>query len=160
MKTLLQTLLGGVVLVIAAGAALAAPPATDPVIGTWKLDLARSTFSPGPAPRSQTLTYVKTAQGLALTLKTMAASGKETTATVTYTTDGRPYAVSGDPDYDIVSAKQVDPLTMQILFMTAAKTVGTALRTVSKDGKTLTYTQKGTHTSGVAYDYHMIFDRQ
>jgi hypothetical protein len=137
-----------------------APPATDPIIGKWKLNLAKSTFSPGPPPRSQTATYTKSAQGMHVTLQTTAANGKVTTATIAYVPDGRPYTVNGDPDYDIMAATQVDPLTVQIVFMTAAKTVGTAVRTVSQDGKTMTYAQKGTRANGVKYDYLMVFDRQ
>jgi len=30
--------------------------AADNNVGTWKLNLAKSTYSPGPAPKSQTLT--------------------------------------------------------------------------------------------------------
>jgi len=44
--------------------------------------------------------------------------------------------------------------------MTAAKTVGIAVRTVSKDGKTLTFTQKGTSAAGVKYDSTLVYDRQ
>src|SRR5439155_25044445 len=32
--------------------------AADPLVGTWQLNLAKSKFSPGPAPRSETRTYV------------------------------------------------------------------------------------------------------
>jgi hypothetical protein len=30
---------------------------TDPRVGTWVLNLAKSTFSPGPAPQKQILTF-------------------------------------------------------------------------------------------------------
>jgi hypothetical protein len=30
---------------------------SNPLIGTWKLNLAKSKFSPGPPPKSQTLTF-------------------------------------------------------------------------------------------------------
>jgi hypothetical protein len=36
---------------------------TDPLIGTWKLNVAKSTFSPGPAPRSTTATVTAAGQG-------------------------------------------------------------------------------------------------
>ena len=38
------------------GAALSVR-AADPLIGTWKLDLSKSIFSPGPAPKSQIGVY-------------------------------------------------------------------------------------------------------
>ena len=31
---------------------------SNPVLGTWELNLAKSKFSPGPAPKSETRTYV------------------------------------------------------------------------------------------------------
>src|SRR5216683_426328 len=50
----------------------------DPQVGTWELDLAKSTFSPGPPPRRQTLTYSAEGQGLTavLLLQGIDASGK------------------------------------------------------------------------------------
>src|ERR1700732_1678578 len=30
---------------------------TDPHVGTWKLDVTKSKFTPGPAPKSETFTY-------------------------------------------------------------------------------------------------------
>jgi hypothetical protein len=87
MQTLFKTLLVGAILAIGTGSALAA----DAVVGTWKLNLAKSTFSPGPAPKSQTRNYVESAQGLTVTVKTTAADGKESTTTLTYKEDGKPY---------------------------------------------------------------------
>ena len=40
---------------------------SNPWIGTWKADLAKSTFSPGPPPRSMTVTFQAEGQGLRLT---------------------------------------------------------------------------------------------
>src|ERR1035441_3433048 len=97
MQTILKTLFVGAILMIGTGAALAA----DPVIGTWKLDVAKSTFSPGPAPKSQTRSYAESAQGTTLTIKTTTADGKESTATLTFKKDGKPYPVSGNPDFDM-----------------------------------------------------------
>jgi hypothetical protein len=40
---------------------------TNQPAGTWKLNLAKSKFSPGPPPRSQTLTYETVGQGFRAT---------------------------------------------------------------------------------------------
>ena len=45
-------------------------------LGTWKLNLAKSTYSPGPAPRSQTLTFTGTGQNLVDNLEGIDAEGK------------------------------------------------------------------------------------
>jgi hypothetical protein len=160
MQAISRTLFVGAVLAIGTGAVVAAAPAADPVIGTWKLNLAKSTFSPGPAPKSQTRTYVESAHGITLTVKTTAADGKESTTTLTFKDDGRPYAVSGNPDFDMASVKRVDAMTVHSIQMKAGVTVGTGVRTVSKDGKTLTFAQKGTHATGVKYDDVSVYDRQ
>ena len=56
MKNIERSLVvAGLALLIATGQALA--QATDPVVGTWELNLAKSAFTPGPAPKSETRTY-------------------------------------------------------------------------------------------------------
>ena len=156
MQTIFKTLVIGAVLAIGTGTAIAA----DAVVGTWKLNLAKSTFSPGPAPKSQTRIYAESPQGMTVTVKTTAADGKESTTTLTFKDDGKSYPVSGNPDFDTVSATRVDALTLHSTQMKAGATVGTGVRTVSKDGKTLTFAQKGTHAAGGKYDDVSVYDRQ
>lgn len=156
MQTIFKTLLAGAVLAIGSGTALAA----DAVVGTWKLNLAKSTFSPGPAPKSQSRTYVESAQGMTVTVKTTAADGKESTTTIVFKDDGKSYPASGNPDFDAISAKRVDALTLNSTQTKAGATVGTALRSVSKDGKTLTFTQKGTHADGGKFEDVSVYDKQ
>jgi len=74
--------------------------------------------------------------------------------------DGKPYPMSGNPDVDAVSAKRVDALTLNSTQTKAGVTVGTAVRTVSKDGKTLTFAQKGTHANGAKFDDVSVYDKQ
>jgi hypothetical protein len=50
---LAATLIGGIAM------------AKDPVVGTWKLDVAKSKFTPGPALKSATRVYTESADGLA-----------------------------------------------------------------------------------------------
>lgn len=159
MQAIFRTLFVGALLAIGTGAVFAAP-ASDPAIGTWKLNLAKSKFSPGPAPKSQIRVYVESPQGITLTVKTTAADGKETTTTTTFKTDGKPYAVSGNPDYDMVAVTRADALTVHSTQTKAGATVGTGVRAVSKEGKTLTFTQKGTHANGTTYDDVSVYDRQ
>jgi hypothetical protein len=156
MKTIFKTFLVGVIIVIGTGTALAA----DPVIGTWKLNLAKSTFSPGPAPKSQTRIYAESAQGMIVTVKTTAADGKDSTTNLTFKEDGKSYPANGSPDFDMVSVSRVDALTVHSTQTKAGATVGKAVRSVSKDGKTLTFAQKGTHAGGGKYDDVSVYDKQ
>ena len=157
MHTVLKTLLASTVLILGAATAAGAP---DPIIGTWKLNVAKSTFSPGPAVKSQTRHYVATPQGLLLTLTTTAADGKTNTSTMTFKYDGKPYPMIGNPDFDSVSVTRVDANVTASTQLKAGKNVGSGLRTLAKDGKTMTFAQKGTHVSGVKYDDMFSYDRQ
>jgi hypothetical protein len=56
-------------------AAVVAAPAADPVIGNWQLNVAKSKFSPGPAPKSETRTYAARDQGITMTWKSVGADG-------------------------------------------------------------------------------------
>ena len=38
---------------LALGVAVANAQTPDPLVGTWKLDVAKSTYKPGPAPRAR-----------------------------------------------------------------------------------------------------------
>jgi hypothetical protein len=156
MQILFKTLFIGAILALGTSTALAA----DAVVGTWKLNLTKSTFSPGPAPKTQTRTYAESAQGMTVTTKTTAADGKESSTTLTFKEDGKPYPMSGNPDVDMVSVTRVDALTVHSTTMKAGATVGTAVRAVSKDGKTLTFAQKGTNATGAKFDNVSVYDRQ
>jgi hypothetical protein len=133
--------------------------AKDPVVGTWTLDVAKSKFSPGPAPKSATRTYAESADGITLDGKTVGADGKEASMHVAYKADGKSYPVSGNPDADTVTPKSVNATTWDFTLTKDGKVVGTVHRVVSADGKTLTVNNKGTH-NGVPYDDTLVFTRQ
>jgi hypothetical protein len=156
MRSILKTFAIGAIIAVGTGSALAA----DAVVGTWKLNVAKSTFSPGPAPKSQTRIYAESAQGMTVTVKTTTTDGKDSVTTLTFKEDGKQYPMSGNPEIDMVSVTSVDALTVHSTQMKAGATVGTAIRTVSKDGKTLTFAQKGTHANGVKYDDVSVYDKQ
>ena len=151
-----------VLAIVAAGSgvAIAAAPASDPVVGTWQLNSSKSTFTAGPALKSQTRTYSQSGQSITLVMKTVGADGKEVTTQTTYQLDGKDYPVTGTPDYDSLSAQQVDSNTARFTFKKGGKTVGTSSRTVSKDGKTLTSKIKVTTTTGEESESVTVFDKQ
>jgi hypothetical protein len=142
------------------GGAAVAADTVDPVVGTWKLNVAKSTFTGGPAIKSQTRVYSQTAQGITLNMKTVGADGMETTTQTTYHLDGKDYPVTGTPDYDSLSAKQLDPNTAQFTLKKAGKAIGTTTRTVSKDGKTLKATSTVTDAKGMKSEDVTVYDRQ
>jgi hypothetical protein len=154
---LLQALLFAAVLSIGSAAVAGA---AAPEIGTWNLNLAKSKFSPGPAPQSQTRIYAESDSGIALTVNTTSADGKQSTTTVTFKEDGKPYPTTGNPDFDGVKVKRINARTASSVQLKGGVEVGNGLRRVSKDGKTLTFKQTGTDASGAKYENVAVYDRQ
>jgi len=157
-----KLLVRAVLAIVAAtsGVAIAEAAAPDPVIGTWQLNISKSTFTPGPAYKSQVRTYSQSGQSIALVIKTVAADGKEVTSQTTYQLDGKDYPWTGNPDVDTGAVKQVESNTAKFTLKKAGKVVQAGSRTVSKDGKTLTLKSKGTTAKGEKSEDVLVFDKQ
>ena len=156
MRTALSALFIATLLTVST-AALAAPTASDPVIGTWTLNVARST---GAVPKSDTRTYASADGGIKLTMKRVTAEGKAISAQTSYKYDGKDYPFKGSPDYDMVSAKHIAPRTVEITQKLAGKVVGMTTRTVSADGKTLTLATRSKNLKGEVVSSTLVFDRK
>ena len=132
----------------------------DPIIGTWKVNLAKSKFSPGPAPKSLMRTYTETPQGIALRFTGVAADGAPISRESTFKYDGKDYPITGSPDYDVLAFTRIDSNTVKSTQKKEGKAVGTITRTVSKDDKVMTLLRKGTSVNGTPYDDVLVFDKQ
>jgi hypothetical protein len=157
MKTLLGTLALGALLAISSVVIAADTP--DPVVGTWKLNAAKSTGSTA-MPKSETRTYKASGDGVALTWERVGADGKKSSVKTTFKYDGKDYPVTGSPDFDALSAKRIDANTIDSTQKRMGKEVGTTRRTVSADGKTLTLVSKLTTAKGEEVSMNMVYDRQ
>src|SRR5438552_1332159 len=80
-----------------AGVALAQ---SDPAVGTWKLNTAKSKYDPGPLPKSNTVTITAVANGVHVVAKGEDAAGKPTGIDYTATFDGKDSPVKGAPASD------------------------------------------------------------
>ena len=145
-------------LAVTAVAALGA----DNTLGTWKLNMAQSKFTPGPSP-VKNLTVMREASdgGVRVTVTGERADG--TSADSSYTTkyDGQEVKVAGNAPYDTVSVKQVDANTLtdeRTKTGTQYRASGRAV--ISNAGKTMTLTIKGTDAGGKPFTYVMVYDKQ
>ena len=134
--------------------------AKDHWIGTWTLNAAASKFSPGPAPKSQTLKFESTKDGIKLTSHIVDADGKERTGEYLSQFDGADVPWKGNPDADTASAKRIDANSYENAWKKDGKVVVNAKVVVSADGKTLTIMQKGTDAKGAAVDNTIVLDRK
>lgn len=157
MKSIFKSIVIGAALAVGVVAIAGSP---DPIVGTWNLNLAKSTFKPGPALKSQTRVYTESEDGISLTTTSTDSEGKESTTTLTFKYDGKSNPATGSADYDSVAVTRVNALTVHSQQFRAGKPIGKAERLLSKDGKTLTFKQHGTHVSGVKYDDVLVYDKQ
>ena len=134
--------------------------AADPIVGTWKLNLAKSKYNPGPPPVSETRTYEVVKEGLKATVATIGPDGKSNTAEFPMNYDGRYYTMTGDPQFDKLSLTRVDDRTSEATLLHGEMVVGAARRTVSADGKTMTITYKGRDGEGLLVENVTVYDKQ
>jgi hypothetical protein len=139
---------------------IAAGPDTDPILGTWKLNLARSTFAGIPAYKSQIRIYSRSGPDITLKMTTVSAEGKETTTRATYKLNGKDYPSMGNPDFDSLSGEQIDTSTVEFTLKRAGKPIGKIRRAVSKDGQILTINYVITNAAGIQTAALTVFDKQ
>lgn len=131
----------------------------DPVIGTWKLNVAKSKYLPGPAPRSETRKYETAPDGIDATVTTVARDGQTIVQKYPSNADGRVQTVTGAPDKDGIIMTKVDFFTSESKIIHGGNVIGLARRTVSGDGKTMTITYEGT-LNGEKVKNVALYERQ
>ena len=134
--------------------------AADASVGTWKLNVAKSTFKPGPPPAAETRIYKAQPKGVKTTVKTTWADQKTTTVEYPANYDGKDYPVEGSRDVDAVALTRMDDFTSAATLKHAGKEIGVARRVVSPDRKTMTISYKGINTRGDLVDNVAVYDRQ
>jgi len=159
MQRFLRTvLIGAGVVTLVAVASLAAQANSH--VGTWRLNVAKSKYDPGPAPQSQTVKYEAWDNGLKLTADGVDAKGAKTHGEYAARFDGKPYAFTGNPNADMIAIKRVDDRTLETSWTLKGKPTLMTRSVVSADGKTRTATQTGVNAQGQKVNNTLVYERQ
>ena len=134
--------------------------AADSNVGTWKLNLAKSTYSPGPAPKSATLTIEGHYGGIKYTSHGENAQGATVHVEFAGKYDGMDNPVTGSADFNSISLKRIDAHMIESTNKKDGKVMATNTAVVSKDGKTRTLTQRGKNAAGQDIHNVIVYDRQ
>ena len=148
-----------VVLVLAtsyAASASAQPP--EPIVGTWKLNLAKSTY-PVPAPKSMTITIVPAQVGWTLTVDAVGPDGQPQKWGYTSRFDGSENPITGNPSLDSAVFKSTETGGI-VQYKKDGKIVYTTSSVISDDGKTMTATIKIPTADGKEITIGSVYDRQ
>ena len=135
----------------------------NPFEGTWKLNLSKSKFEPGPAPKSLTRTIVAQSEGAKYTFDGIAADGKPISYSFTVKYDGKDYPVSGTgmpSGADSIAIRLIGTNKAEAIQKKAGKELGKAEAEVSKDGKITTVTTNGTTVDGRKLQSESVYDKQ
>jgi hypothetical protein len=134
--------------------------AADNWLGTWKLNVAKSKYVPGPGPKSLTLKFEASGDAITLTSDGVNAEGKPTHGSYTSKFDGKDVPWVGNPDADMASPKRIDANSYENTWKKEGKVTVIARAVVSKDGKTLTVSQMGKNAKGETVNNTAVFDKQ
>jgi hypothetical protein len=147
-------------LIVLAGVFFASPAfAADPIVGTWKLNVAKSKFAAGAELTAGTRVYTE-ANGLyTLDQKLTGTDGKERSNRVQYR-DGKDEKQATAGPADTTLGKKIDANTWDFDLKKDGKVVGHVHRVVSADGKSLSVHNTGMQLSGATGDETLVFDRQ
>jgi hypothetical protein len=133
--------------------------ASNPNLGTWKLNEAKSKLAPG-YPKNTKVVYEAAGDNIKATVDGVDGQGKPTHNEWTGKFDGKDYPVTGDPSSDTRSVKQIDEHTLELTLKKAGKVTMSGRVVLSADGKSRTLTLSGSDPAGKKITSISVYDKQ
>lgn len=153
----MKTKMIGFSMIISIALAAAAGAADDSMMGTWKLNEAKSKIAPG-APKNHTVVYAAAGDQIKVTVDGKDGEGKTLHSEWTGKFDGKDYPVTGDNTADTRSYKK-EGKDLELTNKKAGKVTVTGKIVVSADGKTRTVTINLTDAKGEKITSTAVYDK-
>jgi hypothetical protein len=152
----------GLVLALAAGFATPGVVlAADEWLGTWKLNLSKSKFSPPElAPKSQTITQEAVEGGLKTVIEEVNAQGKPVRTEYTAKLNNQDQPWTSSSEADTIVLQRLDDEYFQTTWKLKGEVMILGSTLISKDRKTMTTTLYGKDTQGRKIGHVTVYDRQ
>ncbi len=144
---------------LAVGLLASLSAAADPFVGVWKLNIAKSKFQSGPAPKQQITTITEADGQTRIRIEGIAADGTPTLVDYRIPTNGGVGTMQKSKAYDGVSAKMLGPGEREIDRTKDGKLVYTVVGKVSADGKSISTVSKGLNPLGQPVENTGVYDR-
>ena len=146
-------------ILIAAVALLA--QSQESIFGTWKMNPAKSKYSPGPVPKSNIAKWEAFQGGVKLTVDVVPVKGETQHWEVSGKFDGKDNPMKGNnPDADMMAFSKVDARTYDIVQKKGGKTTITGRIVVAADGKTRVTTTSGKDGQGQTVSTTQVYEKQ
>ncbi len=154
------------------------PASEASLIGTWKLNMEKSTYNPGPPPPKGSAAFRQYAKGdggsiVAITINIDTEGLPSLGAISAANYDGQEYdqhtvatlatslaAHIGPQITRTISYKLIDPYTVEIVQKQDGHVVSMSTRTVSRDGKTMTDRFDYINANGQRVQNVLVFEKQ
>src|SRR5262245_52226692 len=131
----------------------------DLAIGIWKLDIDKSSFALGPAPKASVMKIELWEDGLKVGTDTIDPQGNRIYMEAAYKFDGKDYPLTGSPVADTIAATRISYCKTEYVWRKQGK-VAMATKTIaSLDGKTLRVIRTGVGALGRMADDLLVYDR-
>lgn len=132
---------------------------SDPFLGVWEMNHAKSSVTRGTAPLREMLVIVAEADGLKSTL-VMINDGQGRAEVHHYKFDGSPHATEGnDPRH--LTFKRTGPRSAEVLTVRNGEVTATRRMEVSNDGKTLSFNGSGKSSNGTSFENDLrVYEKQ
>lgn len=149
-------------------------PGADPILGTWRLNVAKSTYSPGPPPPATAIQIRHYAPGeggsINYVLIVTDPQGVPNFQASVFKIDGKQYPVytaatthallTSGKTTDVMRAyRRIDRDSTEYVTYTNGVASPASVRVVAKDGKSFTDTTKGRNPQGREVHNVLIFER-
>jgi len=128
-------------------------------MGTWKLNEAKSKFSPG-ATKNNTVVYEAAGDSVKVTVDGVDGDGNPIHSEWTGKFDGKYSPVTGDPTSDTRSYRKINNRTLALTGKKDGKLTLTGRIVVSANGKARTVTTTATNSKGKRVTTRAVYDKQ
>src|SRR5262245_40473442 len=133
--------------------------ADDPQLGTWKLNEAKSKIAAG-SPKFTAVVYEAAGDSVRITVDGADGEGKPAHNEWTGKYDGKDYPVTGDPNTDTRSYRNINDRTLAFANKKGGKVTMSGRGVVSSDGKTRRVTLNGTDSKGKKFTSTAVYEKQ
>jgi hypothetical protein len=130
----------------------------DPLVGTWKFNVGKSTYVGIPPVKSATHTWTMEGQTLTNTVEGVDGQGQPFKIVFRHIYDGMSHPTTGGPDYDSTIYHRIGNTENAVRFR-QGKVVDIAQITIDP-GKSYTVTSEGIVANGQQYHSVAVYERQ
>jgi hypothetical protein len=139
---------------------MAKESAPDLAVGVWKLDIDKSNFVLGPAPKASVMNIEVCADGLKLSTDTIDHRCNRVHIEAAHKFDGKDYPLTGSPVADTLSATRINDYKTEYVWRKQGNVAMATKIIVSLDGKSLRVIRTGIGSLGRMGDELLMYDRQ